>query len=196
MVWAVGDPGVPAWMNSVDTDLAALEAADTAEAAARVAGDAATAATAAAALAAGLALVPSLEELTWCWSPTLTLTTTVSWPVFGPVPFALRATTCSIATWNSTVTANDTNYWTITLRRVRANVTADIATITTRATAGVAGQPFGSITSRTGRNFDGATFDASNQVFQKDDIMSVAFIPTGSPTSLSGIIMTGRYEPT
>jgi hypothetical protein len=108
-------------------------------------------------------------------------------PVFV-APFACTIAAASL--WSqSAAAASDTNYWTVTLKRWRANVSADIAAKTTQVTGGAA------IAAKTDWNYDSSAFSASNKVLQKGDAVEFAFAATGSPSSIDKPFCEIRYEP-
>lgn len=121
------------------------------------------------------------------YQPT-TFAATTSFPIFV-APFALVVKQAAIVVWNTTLAANDTNYWRLAVRRTRANASVEIASKSTQLTGGEG------ITQRTQWNFDAAVFSATNGLIAKGDAVDLAMFMTGAPTSLSGVVCTVRYEP-
>jgi hypothetical protein len=117
-----------------------------------------------------------------------TIPATNSFPIFV-APFALRVKQAAIVVWNSSITADDTNYWRFAIRRTRAGAAAEIASKSTQLTGGQA------LTSRTEWNFDAAVFSATNGLISKGDIVDLAAFMTGAPTNLVATTCTVRYEP-
>ncbi len=117
-----------------------------------------------------------------------TLSGTGSFPIFV-APFPLVVKQVSVVVWNSSVAADDTNYWRLVVRRMRANVAVEIASKTTQLTGGQA------IAQRTDWNFDAVTFNATNALIAKGDIVDFAAFITGTATALNGPACTVRYEP-
>lgn len=119
-----------------------------------------------------------------------TIAAASSYPCFV-APFACTVETLALSVWDGgvSIAADDTNYWTVVLRRFRAAVSVDISTKTTKVTGGEA------VSSRRPWTFDAYSFDPTNKTLAKDDIVSVAFTPTGSPTGWQTSPFTIRYVP-
>lgn len=136
---------------------------------------------------------PTLEELTATSHLASSVSATASHPFFI-VPFACTVESLSMSSWDATITASDTDYWTVQLARYRGTTAfptaAVIAEKSTEATGGEG------VNARTDWNFDAVTFDATNKVLQKGDRLAVLFFKTGSPTAWSKPLATVRYEPT
>lgn len=121
------------------------------------------------------------------WTGTIAATRSV--PVFI-APFACRIVQASIMIWTVSVAVSDTNYWSVEVRRQRANTPAVIATKTTMATGGEA------MAQRTDWNFDAATFSAANQLLSKGDACDFAWNKVGTATTVGDLVfMQVRYEP-
>ncbi len=116
------------------------------------------------------------------------LAATFSFPIFV-APFALQVKQVALMVWQNAVAADDTNYWRLAPRRMRAIVPVEIASKTTQITGGQA------IAQRTQWNFDAATFHATNSLLAKGDAVDLAGFTTGTPVTLTGICVTVRYEP-
>jgi hypothetical protein len=116
------------------------------------------------------------------------LSTAGSFPIFV-APFALQIKQAVLVVWNTTLAASDTNYWRLTVRRTRANVSDEIVSKTTQVTGGQG------ITQRTEWNFDAAVFNATFGLCAKGDAIDFAGFLTGTPAALNGICCTVRYEP-
>lgn len=128
---------------------------------------------------------PELASASWGES----VSASSSYPFFiAPVGCVIVASALEVH--DASIAASDTNYWSITLRRYRANVSADIATKTTRVTGGEA------IANRTTWNFDASTFHATNKILLAGDILDMAFVPTGTPTAISKFHTQARWERT
>lgn len=133
--------------------------------------------------------VPSLDEICTGYLLPSVVSSAISFPIFGAA-FPLTVEAFSTTQWGSGgVPASDSSYWTVELRRCRGltlttSQTDVIATRTTKVTAS-GGDPGGAMPYRGDWNFDAATFDPANKVLQKGDIVSVAFIPTGTPANIS-----------
>lgn len=108
-------------------------------------------------------------------------------PVFV-APFACDIAAANIAP-GAAVAASDTNYWTVKVRRYRAGAAADIATKTTQVTGGAA------MALLQDWNFDAVTFNATNKVCAKGDVITVEFTPTGAPANIVNPLAQIRYEP-
>lgn len=104
-------------------------------------------------------------------------------------PFACKVVAASVVMTQGSIAASDTNYYTVTIRRWRADASVNVASKTTKVTGGEA------ITQRQDWNFDAVTFDATNQVLQKGDSIDFAFLVTGTPPSLAKPFCQIRYEP-
>lgn len=177
--WADGEAGgTPinaARLNYIESGIeAAASVADTA--------------TTALATKANAADTPTLEELERC-----VLLGTVNSAFqsrrLGPVNMDQRIGGLSIAT-TATVAASDTNYWSISLVRLRAGQSAlTIATRTTRATDG---QGF---TADSAWAFDDVAWLETARHLRKGDVLSLAFTKTGVPTDLTEVSVAVRYEP-
>ena len=113
---------------------------------------------------------------------------TASFPIF-PAPFALQVKQAAIVVWNTTLAANDTNYWRLAVRRTRANASVEIVSKSTQLTGGEG------ITQRTDWNFDAAVWSATNGLIAKGDVIDLGVFMTGAPAALSGLAVTVRYEP-
>lgn len=179
MVLEVGD--VPVWDGAAWTNDPPVAPGTYAEAAATAT---------ALATKADADATPTLEELA-VGSVLFTgaMSTTQSFPFFV-APFGLSVVQASLSNWDSAVAASNTDYWTIDLRRTRANVTVVIASKTSRVTGGEA------IPQRGDWNFDAVAFDPANKVLLKGDILNLAFTTTGSPTALNKLAASARYIPT
>lgn len=116
------------------------------------------------------------------------VTTSSSLPVFV-APFACTVEWAALESHDSSVTASDVNFWTISVRRHRAGVTTTIISKTTQVTGGQA------ITTRVGWIFTG-TYDVTNKILQAGDVVDFAFIPTGAPGAITKIMLQIRYVPT
>lgn len=136
--------------------------------------------------------VPTIAELVANSYHNSTITQVQSFPVFV-APFACVIVAARLVTWQSgvanNVTANDTNYWTVDIRRTRAAASVTIASKTTKATGGE------TITYRVDWNFDAVTFNTTNRVLGAGDIVDFAFTETGTATDIPGPLMQIRYEP-
>lgn len=120
-----------------------------------------------------------------------TVTNTAAYPIFT-AQFPCRITSCSVIIYETAGIAadSDTIYWSVEVRRARAGSEAVIATKTTKLTGGEA------VGLRTDWNFDAATFDPTNKVLAKGDIVNVAFNETGTtPVGWAKPMATVRYEP-
>lgn len=129
---------------------------------------------------------PTTEELfVSVMQPTIDAALTV--PVFV-APFALTVEQFSLVAFDPVggVPASGTDLWVIQVRRWRAGASVVIASSDTNPDA---------IVYREEWNLDAVTFDASNKVCQKGDIIEVAWTPTGSPAALEQVAMSVRYEP-
>jgi hypothetical protein len=129
-----------------------------------------------------------VEELLASFYYQPNLAGTFSFPLFI-APFALQVKQVSIMLWNSSVTADDTNYWRFAPRRMRAAAAVEIASKSTQITGGQA------IAQRTEWNFDAAVFSATNSLISKGDAVDLAGFLTGTLTNLVGVLCTVRYEP-
>lgn len=107
----------------------------------------------------------------------------------GPVNLDQRIGGLTLAT-SAAVAASDTNYWTISLQRLRAGQNPlTIATRTTKATAGEA------FTADQGWNFDAMPWLETARYLRKGDVMALAFTKTGTPADLIDVTVAVRYEP-
>lgn len=105
-------------------------------------------------------------------------------------PFPLRILSVDLMFDRWALAANNTNYATIILRRVRAGSFTNIATKTTQATGGEA------IAMRTAWGYAGATWDTAARDFQAGDAVNFAFSFTG--TGVKAVLpmsATVRYMP-
>ena len=91
--------------------------------------------------------------------------------------------------FSGAIPASDVNYWTVLLRRVRADAVVTIATKTTKTTGGEA------VAQRTYWGFDGVTFDAANQILALGDAVDFRFEKTLAPNDWNTAILCIRYEP-
>lgn len=113
------------------------------------------------------------------------------YPIFvAPFPLSIVAASVIFGGPSTGIVANDTNYVTVTLRRVRSGTDVVIATKTTQATGGQ------TMPARGDWNFDAVAFDANNKVFAKGDICAVQFGFTGAPAGVEKPMATVRYVPT
>lgn len=120
-----------------------------------------------------------------------TVTNTTAYPIFTAM-FPCRVTACSVIIYETAGIAADSDviYWSVELRRARAGSEAVIATKTTKLTGGEA------VGLRTDWNFDAATFDATNKVLNKGDIVNVSFNEVGvTLVGWAKPMATVRYEP-
>jgi len=113
---------------------------------------------------------------------------TTSFPIFV-APFPLVVKQVAVMVWNTTLAANDTNYWRLAVRRMRANASVEIASKSTQLTGGEG------ITQRTEWNFDAAVFSATNGLIAKGDAVDLGMFATGAPAALAGVVVTVRFEP-
>lgn len=116
------------------------------------------------------------------------ITSTTSMPVFV-APFACEVVQAYLVCHQGSVSASDTNYWTIKVRRVRSGTAVDVASKTTQATGGEA------ITAKVAWSFDAVTFDSSNRVLQAGDVVDIGFFETGTADGLNNPFAQIRYEP-
>lgn len=96
----------------------------------------------------------------------------------------------------STLTAiapSNTNYWTVELGRYRFNSYAAITSKTTQVPVAESGNE--GVTAGWPWTFDVITWNATNRLMQKGDILALKFTPTGSPTAWVGVVATVRCEP-
>lgn len=133
-----------------------------------------------------LAEVPSLEDLEA--GRTVGAVSATATHLLGVAQTDQRIGAFALAN-TATATADDTNYWTVALKRYRAGSASTIATRTTQ-TAG----PNGTITANTGWTFDLVSF-GSAQYLLAGDVLAVTFTASGSPTALAGTVVSWRYEP-
>lgn len=157
------------------------EAYDEANQALRVTGDYAPADT-----------TPTISEMMMAVEATTgTVVNTSEYPIFIAM-FPLKIVAASLAIYETAGIAadSDTIYWTVEIRRTRANSSVVIASKHTKLTGGEA------VGLRTGWNLDAATFDPANQICAKDDIIDVRFLETGTtPVGWAKPHVTVRYEP-
>lgn len=131
---------------------------------------------------------PTLEELeTRAALPTaISATTTV---YLGPTNFNQRVGALTLA-FSAAIAASDTDFWTVALRRIRANGTAvTLASLTTKTTGGVA------IAALTGWTLDNVAWPASLRHLNKGDVLALTFTKTGAPANLADGSVAIRYEP-
>jgi hypothetical protein len=112
-------------------------------------------------------------------------------------PYACTVEQLALEVQRAGVTASDTNYWSISLRKQHGGTSAagnytttTIATKTTQATGGAL------MPKRGEWNFDTVTFDATNKVLVKGDVLDLAFTATGTPDPIKGCVATFRIQPT
>lgn len=129
----------------------------------------------------------TLEELDRAHAVgTISATTTVR---LAPASFDQRIGSITLAA-SAAVAASDTNYWTISLLRLRAGASAQ--TITSRTTKTTGGEAF---TADQGWNFDAATWLETLRHLRKGDVLALAFTKTAAATNLSDVTVAVRYEP-
>jgi hypothetical protein len=135
---------------------------------------------------AAIATTPTIEDLQ-CGTLLGDISSTQTYPVLiaqtASKAMAL-ALVCSGA-----ITASDSNYWTIELKRFRAGTATVIATKTTKTTGGQA------VTANVPWTFSTVTFDTTNQVLAVDDVLMLVATKTGTPSDLSRCYVSVRYEP-
>jgi hypothetical protein len=140
-------------------------------------------------LAAVAASAATLSELLTSMHTNASFSASGSIWVFT-APFPLKVVAASLVSVGAAVAANDTNYWSVALKKATDSVTSSvIATKTTQATGGA------QMVQQADWNFDAVTFDPTNQVLAKGDSVSFLLTPTGAPTTLVGLLGTVRYVP-
>ena len=133
-------------------------------------------------------VTPTLEELSASYFLLDTIDVTFAYPVWL-APFACKITWAGVMEFSGVIPASDTDYWTVLLRRIRADAVATIATKTTKTTGGEA------VAQRTYWGFDGVTFDTINQICQLGDAIDFRFEKTLAPNAWMTAILCIRYEP-
>jgi hypothetical protein len=103
-------------------------------------------------------------------------------------PFPLKITQFSWST-KSALTASDTDYWEITLRKAHAGSYSTITTKTTKVTGGAGWA------AHEDWNYDTVAWDSAAQTFAKGDVLNLAFFKSGNAANLDRLGFTFRYEP-
>lgn len=132
---------------------------------------------------------PTNEELTASYFINSAISASLAFGVWI-APFNCKITWAGIMHMSGAIAASDTDYWTVLLRRLRADTPATIASKTTKTTGGEA------VAQRTYWGFDGASFDAGNQVLALGDAVDFRFEKTLSPSNWNSPLLCLRYEPT
>lgn len=136
---------------------------------------------------ASLDQLPTLEELVdgRLLSASISATTTVR---IGPAIIDQRVGGLSLA-FSGAVAASDTDYWSVALKRYRGASVVTLATKTTKTTGGEA------ITADTGWSFDAVSWLEVLRRVRAADVLAVTFTKTGSPSALTDVTASFRYEP-
>jgi hypothetical protein len=106
--------------------------------------------------------------------------------------FPLQIVAAEFSPWQNGITASDTNWWSIELRKFNTatGVTGtNFAVKNTKVTGGAA------MLQRQSWTYDAVTFDPTHSVFVKGDCIGVSCFPTGAPLGLNGLGCTLRYRP-
>lgn len=108
-------------------------------------------------------------------------------------PFPLEVISASLVNWQAAAPApSDANYWTIQVRRQPAGAAeSDQRVIAAKMTKTTGGEPIGR---RKAWMFDAQAF-TGEAVCAAGDIVSVAFLPTGTAPTLGGVVATIGYRP-
>lgn len=133
-----------------------------------------------------LAAVPSLEELQA--DRAIGAVSGTATHLLGTAMTNQRVSAFSLVGTGG-ISASNSDYWTVDLKRYRAGSAATMATRTTQVSA-----PNGAVTANTAWTFDLVSFDA-DQYLQAEDVLAVVFTATGSPTAWAGAVASWRYEP-
>lgn len=134
---------------------------------------------------------PSLDELI---NSTLlaSITTTQAGPIMV-APFALQLVAAEFVNFGSaTIAASDTNYWELKLQKYNAATGTGGVVIATRTSRVSDGSSF---PQRQGINWDAVSFDPTNALFAKDDVLGLASFITGAPGTITSPLVTVRYRP-
>lgn len=110
--------------------------------------------------------------------------------IIGTAMFPMKLQALALTQTGSN-TASDTNYWTLQLGKIPAlssTFGSIVAQRSTQATGGSSWFQFQAFT------FDAATWDATNSVFTKDDVIAVKGVKTGAPTNITSVDATLRYQ--
>jgi hypothetical protein len=135
---------------------------------------------------AALSTAPTIEDLQ-CGTLLGDIPSTQTYPVLI-AQTASKAMALALVC-SGGITASDSNYWTVELKRYRAGTATLIATKTTKVTGGQA------VTANVPWTFSGVTFDTTYQQLSVDDALVLVCTKTGTPSDLSRCYASVRYEP-
>lgn len=139
----------------------------------------------------------SISELVAGIMMPVTITASISYPVFV-APFACSIAAVDIAVNGTGFAANDTNYWTVNIRKFHAGAAVGtMAAKSTQVTPPGGGVPSEAVATFSDWNFDAATFDPTHRVLAKGDYVNAQFLLTGSATGINWPVscIQVRYEP-
>lgn len=147
-----------------------------------------------------MTVTPTVDELSvastvngaWiagAWSQTLT--TTNSTMGLWSAPFACKVVWAAVSWDNWSFTANDTNYWNVTLRRMdAAKAQYDITVKGTKVTGGE------SVVNRVTWVLNGGAWNTAAALFAAKDLLCIDVAPVGAPAAMKfPITATFRYQP-
>lgn len=110
--------------------------------------------------------------------------------IVGIAMFPMKVQALALA-GNTVLTANDTNYWTFQLGKLPATTSTFGSVVAQRTTQTTGGT---SIFQNQAFTFDSASWDATNAVFLKDDVIAVKGLKTGTPSNVTFDTATLRYQ--